>query len=91
MSPSPPSLHHSLESGAKRNLMRFNKSKCRILHLGKNNYTYQYRWGAPESSVEKDLSVLVDNKLAMSQQCVLVVKKANGILEYIKKNVASRS
>lgn len=29
------------------------------------------------------------NKLTMSQQCVLVVKKASGLLERIKKSVAS--
>ena len=43
------------------------------------------------SSVEKDLGVLVDDKLAMRQQCVLVAKKASGILGCIKKSVASRS
>ncbi|TRZ14525.1 hypothetical protein HGM15179_012589, partial [Zosterops borbonicus] len=32
------------------------------------------------SSEEKDLGVLVDNKLSMSQQRVLVAKKASGIL-----------
>jgi len=42
------------------------------------------------SSVEKNLGVLVDNTLAMSQQCALVVKKANGILVCIKKSVASQ-
>ncbi|KAJ7406029.1 hypothetical protein BTVI_66729 [Pitangus sulphuratus] len=35
--------------------------------------------------------VLVDNKLSMSQQCVLVAKKANGILECIQKSIDRRS
>jgi len=43
------------------------------------------------SSAERDLQVLVDNKLTTSQQCTLDAKKANGILGCIKKSVASRS
>jgi len=32
-----------LESWAERNLMKFNKGKCRIVHLGRNNPMHQYR------------------------------------------------
>ena len=43
------------------------------------------------SSAEKDLSVLVGNRMAMSQQCALVAKKVNSILGCIKKSVPCRS
>ena len=54
---------------------------------------HQNRLGADvlESSArERDLCVLVDDKLTMKQQCALVAKKGSGILECIKKSVASR-
>jgi len=64
-----------------------------VLHLGRNNCTHQYRLGADlleRSSVVKDLGVLVDNTLAMSQQCALVAKRGSGILGCVAKNAASR-
>jgi len=41
--------------------------------------------------VERDLAVLVDDKLPMNQQCALIDKKANGILGCIRRSVTSRS
>ena len=55
---------------------------------------HQYRFGADlleSSSVERDLGVLVDDRLTMSQQCLLFAKKADGILGCIMKSVASRT
>ena len=83
-----------LDSWAGNNLMGFNKSNYKISHMERNNCMQQFRFGdnlLERSSAEKDLGILVGNRVAMRQQHAIVTKKASGILGYINKNVASRS
>jgi len=51
--------------------MRFNKAKSNLLHLDQGSPRYVYKLGEElikRSTVEKDLEVLVNKKLDVSQQ-----------------------
>ncbi|PKK26128.1 DTW domain containing 2 [Columba livia] len=72
------------------NLLKFNKAKCKVLHVGQGNAKHRYRlcreW-IESSPEEEDLGMLIVEKLNMTWWCALAAQKASHILSYIKRSV----
>ena len=72
---------------ANRWKMEFNVDKCKIMHLGPTNPKHTYTMGGTNLEVtsgEKDLGVLVDDKLDFRSHIKGIVGKANRVLGLIK-------
>ena len=75
-------------------LMKFNPSKCKVMHIGRNNIKYDYKlFGKKITKVdcEKDLGVIFSNDLKTSKQCISVSEKANKILGLIARSFDFKS
>ena len=78
-----------LENWAHMNLTRFRKVLC--LSCINPSCVYRLKEGSPRGSpAVRNLGVLMDEKLDMSQQCALGAQKANCILGCIQREVASQ-
>ena len=67
--------------------MEFNVDKCKIMHLGHNNPKTTYSMGGSnleETEEERDLGVLIDNKLDFGKHIRTIVGKANRVLGMIR-------
>ena len=73
--------------------MKFNESKCCVVHIGNNNDKKDYVMNGVnlfKSTAEKDLGVLVDENLSFNEHVNAVTKKANQIAGMILYNITNR-
>lgn len=72
--------------------MKFHPDKCKVMHLGRGNQGHKYNLADEKGEVhilkstreEKDLGVLIDDKLNFSTHMQTQVTKANRVLGVIK-------
>ena len=70
--------------------MNFNVNKCKRLHIGPINPSNKYTIAGidlVEKDQERDLGIIVDNKLKVHIQTAHIVNKGFSILGIIKKNL----
>ena len=73
--------------------IKFNDSKCCVVHIGSNNERKDYMMNGinlTKSTAEKDLGVLVDENLSFEDHVITVTKKANQIAGMILHNITNR-
>ena len=79
---------NNLVAWADKWAMKFNATKCKILHVGKNNPRFEYFMGdtkIEEADEEKDLGVWIDTTMKPSRQCAAAAKAANFALGQMQR------
>ena len=72
--------------------LAFNVDKCKSLHIGARNTHHKYKMngkGLEHIEEEKDLGVLIDEKLDFHRQAAAAVKKANRVLGLVKRTFSN--
>ena len=83
----------ALETWSKIWQLPFNVTKCKVMRFGYHNQRTDYELYnqvLEDTSVEKDLGIMVDNKLNFHAHASAASKKANQILGVIEKAYKSR-
>ena len=68
--------------------MQFNITKCKVMHIGARNPQYEYsmnRVVLATTKEEKDLGVIMTDRLSPSVQCAKAAKTANAVLGQISR------
>jgi hypothetical protein len=69
--------------------MSFNISKCKIMHVGKNNPCYEYTMRGVKlrgTEEEGDIGVVITKNLKPSEQCSKAAGRATSVLNQLKRN-----
>ena len=79
-------------------LLQFNSSKCKVLHLGRNNPNYDYFMSDGSklnkldvTTCEKDLGVYIDNDLNFKEHVINQTNKARSIAGCIHRNIINKT
>ena len=69
--------------------MSFNKSKCKVMHIGRNNPKYDYVMEGhvlDKATEEKDIGVIISHDLKPNKQCIAAASKAKVVLGQMSRS-----
>jgi ribonuclease P/MRP protein subunit RPP40 len=69
--------------------MAFNISKCKIMHVGRNNPEYEYTLrgtALSKTDEERDIGVTISKNMKPSTQCEKAAGRAMSVLSQIRRN-----
>ena len=90
-----PPYINSLNDWTETWLLQFNTSKCKVLHIGKNNPNYDYYMKSENginkleaTFAEKDLGVIIDPNLSFDAHITATVRKAKRLAGLLMRKIA---